>query len=163
MGIFYNCSSLVILPDISKWNTSNFIEMIGLFFSCSSLVSLPDISKWNIDKVTDISSLFSNCSSLSSLPDITKWNTNKNRKMKSLFSDCFSLLSLLDLSKWNNFNEDEPNQTINYNFLNKLKNIIARIKFDSLSEVDKYLNDKDYWWEKNIEVLKNFLFNNNLN
>ena len=50
--------------------------MYGLFYECSSLKSLPDISKWNTNNVTDMSCLFYKCSSLKSLPDISKWNTN---------------------------------------------------------------------------------------
>ena len=42
--IFYNCSSLKYLPDISKWDTNNVINMNGLFYICSSLEKLPDIS-----------------------------------------------------------------------------------------------------------------------
>ena len=57
-----------------------------LFYNCSSLISLPDISKWNTDKVTDISYLFYNCSSLISLPDISKWDTNNVTNMNYLFN-----------------------------------------------------------------------------
>ena len=46
-SMFYGCSSLLSLPDISKWNTSNVTNMGYMFFGCSSLSSLPDISKWN--------------------------------------------------------------------------------------------------------------------
>ena len=44
-GMFYECSSLKLLPDISKWNTNNVTDMSYLFYKCSSLQSLPDISK----------------------------------------------------------------------------------------------------------------------
>ena len=50
--MFYNCSSLSSLPDISKWNTSNVTNMSYMFCNCSSLSSLPDISKWNTSNVT---------------------------------------------------------------------------------------------------------------
>ena len=73
--MFYNCLSLLSLPDISKWNTDNVIVMIFILFNCSSLLSLPDISKWNTDNLENMSSMFFYCSSLSSLPDISKWNT----------------------------------------------------------------------------------------
>ena len=43
-SIFKNCSSLLSLPDISKWNTDAYIS--GMFDNCSSLSSLSDISKW---------------------------------------------------------------------------------------------------------------------
>ena len=44
-GIFYNCSSLISLPDISKWFTHNVTNMSTMFYNCSSLICLPDISK----------------------------------------------------------------------------------------------------------------------
>ena len=47
-GLFYECSSLKTLPDISKWNLNNIVSLKFVFFKCSSLTSLPDISKWNI-------------------------------------------------------------------------------------------------------------------
>ena len=63
--MFYNCSSLSSLPDISKWNTNNITDMIMLFAGCSSLSSLPDIQKWNNNNAKnntfrDIVSLISN-------------------------------------------------------------------------------------------------------
>ena len=48
--MFYDCSSLQSLPDISKWNTENVTDMISMFRSCSSLQSLPDLSKWKLNK-----------------------------------------------------------------------------------------------------------------
>ena len=46
--MFYKCSLLESLPDISKWNLNNAIFLNGLFFNCSSLISLPDLSKWDL-------------------------------------------------------------------------------------------------------------------
>ena len=71
--MFYKCSSLTSLSDISKWNTSNVTNMNHMFSQCSSLISLPNISKWNISNVTDMSYMFSHCTSLTSLPDISKY------------------------------------------------------------------------------------------
>ena len=39
-SMFYNCSSLSSLPDISKWNTNNVNDMKCMFYGCSSLSSL---------------------------------------------------------------------------------------------------------------------------
>ena len=72
--MFYNCSSLKSLPDISKWKTINVIDMSGMFYNCSLLKSLPDISKWNTINVIDMSGMFYNCSFLLSLPDISKYH-----------------------------------------------------------------------------------------
>ena len=99
-GIFYYCSSIKSLPDISKWNTQNVTNMSDMFYECSSLLSLPDISEWNTQNVTDMSNMFFGCSSIKSLPDISKWNTQNVINMSYLFYGCSSLLSLPDISKW---------------------------------------------------------------
>ena len=43
-AMFAECSSLISLPDISKWNTKNVNDMRYMFYECSSLISLPDMS-----------------------------------------------------------------------------------------------------------------------
>ena len=105
-GIFYNCSSLKDLPDISVWDTYNVTNMSTIFYNCSSLISLPDISKWNTNKVTNIGGIFSGCSSLKTVPDISEWNTKNIVNMSALFYNCSSLISIPDISKWklNNVN-----------------------------------------------------------
>ena len=72
-NMFFGCSSLISLPDISKWNTNNVTDMSHIFSFCPSLISLPDISKWNINNVTDMSWMFFECSSLIYLPDNFKF------------------------------------------------------------------------------------------
>ena len=49
--MFSYCESLISLPDISKWNTTNVTNMNHMFYFCNSLKSLPDISKWNTTNV----------------------------------------------------------------------------------------------------------------
>jgi len=102
--MFCKCSSLLSLPDISKWNTNNVTNMSFMFYECSLLSSLPDISKWNTNNVTDMSYMFCECSSLSSLPDISKWNINNVTNMSYMFFGCLSLSALPDISKWNTIN-----------------------------------------------------------
>ena len=99
--LFYNCSSLISLPDISKWNTKSLINMGGIFSGCLSLKSLPDISKWDTSEVSNLSAIFYNRSSLISLPDISKWKTQNANYMCGIFYNCSSLISLPDISKWN--------------------------------------------------------------
>ena len=43
-----------------------------MFYFCSSLISLPNISEWNTSKVSNMSSMFSECNSLLNLPDMKK-------------------------------------------------------------------------------------------
>ena len=45
-GLFHGCSSLKHLPDISKWNTNNVINISLMFCGCYLLEKLPDISKY---------------------------------------------------------------------------------------------------------------------
>ena len=112
--MFSNCSSLLSLQDISKWNTSNVNDMSYMFSNCSSISSLPDISKWITSNVNNMSYMFNHCSSLSSLPDISKWNTSNVNNMDSMFNSCFALKSLPDLSKWNTSNVKNMSQMFYY-------------------------------------------------
>ena len=56
--MFRGCKSLISLPDISKWNTSNVKYMNGMFSECNSIISLPYISKWNTSNVCDMREMF---------------------------------------------------------------------------------------------------------
>ena len=67
-GIFSRCTSLISLPDLSNWNTSNVTSMICMFNKCSSLTSLFDISKWNTNNVTDFDGLFFGCKNDLNIP-----------------------------------------------------------------------------------------------
>ena len=91
--MFSGCISLISLSDLSKWNTSNVIDMRGMFELCISLKSLPDISQWNTSNVTNMSFMFNECNSLISLPDISNWDISNVVDMSFLFSNCNSLKS----------------------------------------------------------------------
>ena len=99
--LFYKCSSLISLPDISKLNTSNITDMSCMFEGCGALKTLPDISKWDTHNVKDISCMFKGCNSVISLPDISKWDISNVTKIKYLFSECSSLISFPKISGWN--------------------------------------------------------------
>ena len=93
-----------------------------MFYNCSSLFSLPDISIWNAENIDKMDYIFSNCSSLVSLPNLSKWNTSNLKTMECLLSNCISLSLCPDITKWNNFKTDAINKTSDYN---KLKNYFA--------------------------------------
>jgi surface protein len=99
-SMFNGCSSLITLPDISKWKFSKVKDISSMFNGCKSLVSIPDISKWETKEVENVSYMFYECRSLISLPDLTKWNINNITNMKKMFYGCYSLVSLPDLSLW---------------------------------------------------------------
>ena len=64
--IFFKCSSLKLIPDISTWNINNVENMRDMFSDCISLSFLPDLSKWKTKIDT------TNCISLLSIPDFIK-------------------------------------------------------------------------------------------
>ena len=99
--MFDECSTLLDLPDICKWDTSFVIDMSYMFFGCTSLNNISDISVWNMSKVENLNCLFCNCSSLKKIPDISKWDTSNVKNMNGMFYGCKLLYSLPDISIWN--------------------------------------------------------------
>ena len=136
-NIFNECSSLIVIPKISKWNTCNVINMSHMFHGCSTLMSLPDISKWNTGKVINMSNMFHGCSTLMSLPDISKWKIDNVRNLKSIFNKCSSIISLPDISKWNTIN------------VTNMKSV-----FDKCSSIVS-LPDLSHWNTNNVIDLSN--------
>ena len=99
-GLFEGCTSLQFIPEISKWNIKNVKSLKCLFCECSSLLSLPDISNWNTNSVLEISYIFCGCSLLKVIPDISKWKIKNAKNIEHLFDNCSSLIILPDISKW---------------------------------------------------------------
>ena len=132
--MFYNCSSLISLPDISKKIIS---DMSYLFYQCKSLKSLPDMSDINTDLVTDMSYLFYGCSSLTLLSDISKWNTSNVTNISYIFYGCSALISLPDISKWDTTNLSNI-QNIFY-YCSSLKSLPDISKWNT-NNINKRLN-----------------------
>ena len=40
-SMFSDCAELSLLPDISKWNTSNVNDMRGMFYNCKTGLNIP--------------------------------------------------------------------------------------------------------------------------
>ena len=66
---------------------------------CTSLAILPDIRKLDTSNVTDISRMFHKCHNLEKL-DLSGWNTSKITDMRSMFSECLGLKLLLGIDHW---------------------------------------------------------------
>ena len=140
--MFYNCSSLLYLPDISKWDTSNIINMDYLFYYCSSLVKFPDISNWKTDNLEYMENIFEKCESLIILPDISKWNTSKIKNQKYILpsSSNFRVKSIvLSESK-----QDSDSNSLQ-NSSDFLSNEINENKFNNVS----YTDNNDYFYNNN--------------
>ena len=99
-GMFCGCSSLLIIPDISKWKTDNLTEFNLIFYGCSSLFSYPDISKWNNEKIKNYVFLSSSSFSNSEIID-------KNYSINELANNSFSSINQnLNESKKNDINNE---------------------------------------------------------
>lgn len=90
--MFYNCGSLITIP---QFDTSNATNMNRMFGSCGSLTSIPQLDTSN---VTDMSFMFTNCYRLQTIPQL---NTSNVTNMNNMFYSCSSLTTLpqLDVSK----------------------------------------------------------------
>ena len=99
--LFYECSSLFFLPDISNWNTSKVINMSHLFFECRSLSFISDLSNWDTKNVNNMRSMFYGCSSLKKMPNISTWNTGKVTNISYMFGKCSLITNIPDISLWN--------------------------------------------------------------
>ena len=65
--MLYGCSSLISLPDISKWKLNKVQFKESIFNECSSLISIPNL------KFKDIS-IYNNCFSLLKIPKESEIN-----------------------------------------------------------------------------------------
>ena len=91
--MFYLCSSLTSLPNISIWNLSKAENLSYMFCNCFLLTSLPDISKWNTHEVNNIQSIFTSCELLRPYPNILEW-IKTNTKLK--FEDFAEIFNVTD-------------------------------------------------------------------
>ena len=107
-SMFYNCSSLASVGDLSNWDTSKVTTMYSMFTNCSSLASVGDLSNWDTSKVTNMAYVFVNCSSLTSL-NLSNWDMSKVTSLTYMFYYCRALTSLnvsgWDLSSCSNISE----------------------------------------------------------
>ena len=92
--MFSKCDTLIDLPDISEWDTSNVNNMKYMFYCCEGLSRLSNISKWDISNVTNTSHMFDSCISLSTLPNISNWKTTSLSDMNEMFLNCKESLNV---------------------------------------------------------------------
>ena len=58
--MFLNCKSLLSV-DVSKWNMNNIKYFYCMFFGCSSLYNISNISKFDIKNNKNIDLIFHGC------------------------------------------------------------------------------------------------------
>ena len=122
--LFSNCFSLILLPDMSNWDTSNVIYMEKMFYNCKSLSLLPDISNWNTNNVIHIDKMFYNCLTLTSIPDLFRWNNNI-KLSDFINNNCISMVFFPEISK-RKFKNTIPGSMIERHF--SLYKLIYEIK-----------------------------------
>ena len=83
--MFFSCSKLKSIPDISIWNTENVKNMTGMFGNCFCLTSLPDINKWTISKKTKIANMFRGCKDELNIPEKFRHTEDDNEDYKNNF------------------------------------------------------------------------------
>ena len=49
------------LPDLFKKNYTNIIQMDYIFYGCYSLILIPNISVWDTSKIYQMKNIFGNC------------------------------------------------------------------------------------------------------
>ena len=143
--IFFGCSSLTFLPDISFWKCKKIRYLEYMFYGCSSLISLPDLSKWKLKKDKIINNIFDDCLSLISLPKlyILEQSAPKN---------CFSLLNLPKESKRKQ--KDMLNHYAIYNDNeNDINPIIDKNKDEYINKFMHILNDEEEEEDDNEDEL----------
>ena len=78
--------------------SNSIVNMSYMFYECSSLYSLSDISNWDFSKVKNLDYMLLGCSSLSELPDFSKWNIDNITSMSYIFNDNLGLLNTLNIN-----------------------------------------------------------------
>ena len=66
-----------------------------MFYDCSSLSTLSDISKWDIKNVNNMSYMFYNCHSLSPIKYISKWKNKNNISMDNIYNNYNKCINLI--------------------------------------------------------------------
>ena len=83
-------NEIIIIYKISR---KGKIKLFGKEF-VSSLISIPDISKWKTNKVKNMSYLFNKCYSLAYIPNINNWNISNVSSREGMFKSCLSLVNI---------------------------------------------------------------------
>ena len=97
--MFYHCTALTSVGDLSKWTGSNATDVSNMFNGDSSLKTL-DLSNFNPINVQNFSSMFNGCSGLTTITGMNSWDVSSAIFMDNMFRGDEKLTSL-DLSHFN--------------------------------------------------------------
>ena len=93
--MFFDCTSLKSLPDISKFDFKNVRNIFAMFYNCTSLKSFPDLTNLNKNIALKKNSMI-----VEYFLDIAKWNTKIFSDIDCNHFDCSKLKILTNISEW---------------------------------------------------------------
>lgn len=94
--MFLGCSSIITIPNIDLWNTSNVTNMSGLFRAAYKFND-PKINFWDVAKVRDMSEMFA--SAIDFNQDLDDWNTKSVIDLTSMFNGAIAFNG--QINNWN--------------------------------------------------------------
>ena len=129
--LFEGCSSLLVIPDISKWKINTYCNVKKMFYGCSSLMTYPDISEWNISAFTKAEDIF----------ELKFFKSEVNSKSSSVsksiienlseyYDDCLSVFSNPEINENNNGQKIETIIEFQNN-LNQQNNVFNSLNRDN--------------------------------
>ena len=145
-------------------NYNNITNMSYMFYNCESLIELPDLTLIDFSKITNMDYMFYNCKSLTKFPDIYKLNFNEKLSTKNIFNNCNNiddLYFIIFLQKLNININDILSSDFKTIVKDNYDKIISYLKKLNIDEIWKFLiprqlhiYGKDIFEKKNI-ILKN--------
>ena len=147
-NLFYGCSSLIIIPDISIWKKTILPENVeNIFYGCSSSIIKPDLSKWVFldadpnfpysgekrDNTIILDEILGN---ENNLYNDTEIESSYLSNIKENIGSNISVEFLSNISNINNPSNSDKNEEINY----KNIKLIDNNEFDQINE-----EFKDYY------------------
>ena len=97
--------------DVSKWNTSNAVNLSYMFYGCGQLESI-DLSNWDVSKNTTFNHFFTDCYKLKYV-NFDGWDTSSCEIFAAMFNNC-DALEYVDVSSFDTQNAYAFHQMFEY-------------------------------------------------
>ena len=98
--LFCECTSLIDIKALNKWNVSNVNNLTCLFYGCTSLKEISGLKKWDVKNVNYFDYLLYGCSSLENISGLKFWDVSNGNFFSCLFSGCSKLSDISPLKNW---------------------------------------------------------------
>ena len=109
-----------------------------MFYECKSLIKIPDINNWNIDKVNNLSFMFFGCEKLKEIPEPFSDENKIKNKDKSFMKYINKKEFFLEEEKIENKKEEKIENKKEENIENKKEEKIENKKEE---KINKEIND----------------------